>query len=484
MRVLMVASEQFPLVKTGGLADVVGALPRALCRRGHDVRVLVPGYREVLDKLEEPGEPQPLGDPLGMGDTALCPGTLPGLGTPVYAIRCPDLYERPGGPYLDPHGNDWPDNHLRFALLCRVATLLAVAGAPLGWQPEVVHCHDWQAGLTPAYLQLWGGQRAATVFTIHNLHFSGRFHPSVMSEVGLPHALLSPYGVELFGALSFLKAGLFYADRLTTVSPTYAHQIQTPEYGEGLEGLLGGRASQLHGILNGIDDEVWNPAKDPALPARFDVDSLSGKARVKQQLQAEVGLPVAADRPVFGMVTRLTHQKGVDLVLANLPLLREHNAQLVVLGSGVDTYERGLRAAAASHPEHIAYRHGYDEPLSHRIMGGSDFILVPSRFEPCGLTQMYAQRYGAVPIVRETGGLADTVTDFFAAPQHGTGISFRDATDWAMGNAMWRALKRYGDDSHEALRRRIMRRDFGWGTSAAAYEQVYSAALAGRTCRL
>lgn len=477
MRVLMVASELFPLVKTGGLADVAAALPRALERRGHDVRVLVPGYRGVLESTEERLTPVSLGDPLGVGACELVPARVPGSGTRVYVLRCPALYERSGGPYCDAHGLDWSDNHLRFALLSRAATIVSVAGAPLGWAPQVVHAHDWQAGLVPAYLQLWGGARPATVFTVHNLAFAGRFHPMLMSAVGLPHSLFSAYGVELYGVMSFLKAGLYYSDRLTTVSPTYAREIQTPEYGEGLQGLLSSRSPHLRGIINGIDEEVWNPAHDPALPAAYDREHLEGKAQVKLALQRELGLRQDPRIPIFGMVSRLTGQKGVDMVLGNLPMVLQMGAQLVVLGSGAGGYELALGEAARHHPQQVGYRRGYDEPLSHRIMAGADFIMVPSRFEPCGLTQMYAQRYGALPIVRQTGGLADTVLDSWAFPLHGTGFSFRDATNWAMGNAMWRGLQAWGTPRYAELQQRAMRRDFGWGPSAAAYEQVYMDAL-------
>ncbi len=473
----MVASELFPLVKTGGLADVVGALPRALARRGHDVRVLVPGYRGVLEAAEDPQEPVPLGDPLGVGHADLVPATLPGSGTRIYVLRCPALYDRDGGPYLDPHGHDWADNHLRFALLARAATIVAVAGAPLGWAPQVVHAHDWQAGLAAAYLQLWGGARPATILTVHNLGFAGRFHPALMSSVGLPNSLLSVYGVELYGALSYLKAGLYYSDRITTVSPTYSWEIQTPEHGEGLQGLLSSRSGHLHGVLNGIDEEVWNPAIDPALPARYDREHLQGKAHVKQALQRELGLQENPHAPIFGVVSRLTGQKGIDMILANLHMVVESGAQLAVLGSGVGAFELALAEATRHHPRQIAYRRGYDEPLSHRIMAGSDFILVPSRFEPCGLTQMYAQRYGALPIVRVTGGLADTVLDCWADPDNGTGFTFNDASNWALGNAMWRGLQAFGTPRYDELQQRVMRRDFGWGPSAALYEQIYVDAL-------
>lgn len=477
MRVLMVASELFPLVKTGGLADVAAGLPRALARRGHDVRVLVPGYRGVLEAAEDRLPPVTLGDPLGVGTTEIVPARLPGSGTRIYVLRCPALYDRAGGPYGDAQGHDWSDNHLRFALLARAATLVSVAGTPLGWAPQIVHAHDWQAGLVPAYLQLWGGARPATVLTVHNLAFAGRFHRSLMPSVGLPHFLFSVYGVELYGAMSYLKAGLFYADRLTTVSPTYAREIQTPEHGEGLQGLLSTRAPHLRGILNGIDTEVWSPAADRALPAAYDIDHLAGKAQVKLALQRELGLRQDPRIPMFGLVSRLTGQKGIDMLLGNLQLVVGSGAQLVVLGSGAGGYELALGEAMRHHPHQIAYRRGYDEPLSHRIMGGSDFILVPSRFEPCGLTQMYAQRYGALPIVRETGGLADTVQDSWARPDHGTGFSFRDPTNWALGNAMWRGLQAWGTPRYAELQRRAMRRDFGWGPSAAAYEQVYVEAL-------
>ncbi|MEM9462961.1 MAG: glycogen synthase GlgA [Myxococcota bacterium] len=477
MRVLMVASELFPLVKTGGLADVVGALPRALSRRGHDVRVLVPGYRGVLEAAHDRRAAVPLGDPLGVGRAELIPATLPGTDTRIYVLHCPALYDRDGGPYLDPHGHDWTDNHLRFALLSRVATLIAVAGAPLGWSPQVVHAHDWQAGLAAAYLQLWGGARPATVITVHNLGFAGRFHPALMSSVGLPHSLFSVYGVELYGALSFLKAGLYYSDRITTVSPTYAREIQTPEHGEGLQGLLSNRSAHLHGIINGIDEQVWNPATDPALVTRYDRAHTDDKAANKLDLQRKLGLNQDPQIPMFGMVTRLTGQKGVDMVLGNLPMVVETGAQLVVLGSGAAGFELGLSEAMRYHPQQIAYRRGYDEPLSHRIMASADFILVPSRFEPCGLTQMYAQRYGALPIVRQTGGLADTVLDSWAHPDHGTGFSFRDATNWALGNAMWRGLQAYGTPWYAELQQRAMRRDFGWGPSAALYERLYVDAM-------
>jgi len=484
MRVLMVASELFPLVKTGGLADVVGALPRALARRGHDVRVLVPGYRGVIERAEDLRPAVSLGDPLGVGHTELIPATLPGTDTRIYILNCPSLYDRAGGPYLDPHGQDWSDNHLRFALLARAATLISVAGAPLGWAPQVVHAHDWQAGLVAAYLQLWGGARPATILTVHNLGFAGRFHPALMPAVGLPQSLFSVYGVELYGAMSYLKAGLFYSDRITTVSPTYSREIQTPQHGEGLQGLLTTRSRHLHGILNGIDTDVWNPATDPALPARFDLEHLGNKQRTKVVLQRQLGLRENPRAPLFGLVTRLTGQKGIDMVLANLPMIIETGAQLAVLGSGAASFELALSEAMRHHPRQVAYRRGYDEPLSHHIMGASDFILVPSRFEPCGLTQMYAQRYGALPIVRVTGGLADTVLDSWAFPDHGTGFSFHDATNWALGNAMWRGLQAYGTPRFTELQQRSMRRNFGWGPSAAIYEQVYVDAIMGPVRRL
>jgi starch synthase len=474
VRILMVASEAFPLAKTGGLADVTSALAGALTRRGHEVRLMLPAYRGVARAADATPELE-LGDPLGAGPTRLLRGRLPGEEVDLWLVDNPSLYDRPGDPYLDASGQDWPDNHLRFALLGRVAALVSIAGAPLGWAPQIVHAHDWQAGLVPAYLHWWGGARPATVFTIHNLHFSGRFDPELCAAVGLPSQAYAMHGVELYGSLSFLKAGLYYGDKLTTVSPRYAAEIQTPLGGEGLHGLLGARSPDLMGILNGIDVEQWHPAKDAHLVERYDARSLDRKASCKAALQAEVGLQVDPRAPLLGSVGRLTWQKGVDLMLSALPALLERGGQLVVLGSGEPALESAVRHASRLHPGRVAYRHGYDESLSHRIIAGSDIFAVPSRFEPCGLTQMYAMTYGTVPLVRSTGGLADTVAD--ATRPDGTGFVFSEPSNAAFKAALARALDTLGQPSTwRRLQVEGMRRDFGWGHSASAYEALYQSA--------
>jgi starch synthase len=397
----------------------------------------------------------------------------------VWLVDAPALYDRDGGPYLDAAGSDWPDNHLRFGLLGRVAAQLMHLGPGLSWTPELIHCHDWQAGLCPAYLAWWGVPSARTLFTIHNLHFHGRFDPGALGAVGLPAASYAVDGVELYGAASFLKAGLFYADRLTTVSPTYAAQIQTPAGGEGLHGLLQARSADLTGILNGIDDALWDPGRDPHLPARYGAEALSGKATTKAALQAELGLPVDAAAPLVGSVGRLTAQKGIDLLLGAAPTLLEGGGQLAVLGSGDPPLHHALTYAASANPERIAFVEGYNEALSHRLVAGSDALVVPSRFEPCGLTQMYALRYGTVPIVRATGGLADTVIDDDATGGNGTGFCFAKPTSQDLALALAGALAAFANPARwRALQRRGMALDFGWSSSARDYRALYDQVLA------
>jgi starch synthase len=466
-RILFVASELYPYVKTGGLADVCGVLPAALRALGFDVRVLVPGYPAMLVASDA------LYGELRRGTTA--------AGVPLYVLDRPALYDRPGNPYLGPDGRDWPDNHLRFAALCRAAACFhdPLDDAGDGWTPDIVHGHDWQAGLTPAYLAWGAGQPdARTVMTIHNLAFQGLFPAAVLGELGLPPESYAIDGVEYWGKVGFLKAGLFYADRLTTVSPTYAQQIQTPDEGMGLDGLLRTRTGDLVGILNGVDEAEWNPATDPRIAQRYDADRLDGKAANKAALQAEFGLEARPDAPLFVVVSRLTAQKGLDLVLASLPHLLARGGQLAVLGSGDAELEDGYRAAAAADPGRIGVRFGYDEDLSHRLQGGGDVILVPSRFEPCGLTQMYGLRYGTLPLVRRTGGLADSVTD--ATPQAlaagaATGFVFDAAAAWALNAALDRAFDLYPNrDAWRRVQRRAMAQDVGWTSSARRYAALYA----------
>ena len=474
MRVLHVASEAAGLVKTGGLADVVTGLAKAQNETGDDVRVLMPAYRGVA-ALADATLRHPLGDLLGTGPANLLAGHLPGSDVAVWLLDAPGLFDRDGGPYLDPDGRPHPDNPIRFGLLGRVAALLSTAGPVLGWAPEVVHAHDWQAALAPATLHWWGGRRPGTVTTIHNLRFQGRFSPEVVPRVGLPWAAHATEGGEAYGSFSFLKAGLYWADRITTVSPTYATEIQTETGGEGLHGLLHVRADRLHGVLNGIDEQVWDPTTDPALAATYGPETLRRRAANKRALQERYGLAVDPNAPLLGVVSRLSDQKGIDLLLQALPRLLQTSLQLVLLGSGDPGLEAELRALARRHPKQVGVFLGYDESRSHQVFGGVDLFTVPSRFEPCGLTQMYAMRYGALPVVRYTGGLADTVRDVSVG---GCGFTFDAIEADALAEALTRALHVWTDrDRWAQLQRQAMALSFGWTTAAERYREVYSAAL-------
>ncbi|MGH7092602.1 MAG: glycogen synthase GlgA, partial [Stellaceae bacterium] len=427
LRVLHVAAEIYPWVKTGGLGDVIGALPAALAAEGVEARLCLPGYRPLLDAAQV-SDVARLATPFVAERVRIGLAHLPGQ-PPAYIVDHPAFYDRPGGPY-GPDGGEWPDNHRRFALLGWVAAALA-DGADPRWQPGVVHGHDWHAGLASAYARAFGAA-AASVFTVHNLAYRGLYPAYVFGELGLPPDCFSIDGVEFYGNVAFLKAGLFYADRLTTVSPTYAREIQTPALGEGLDGLLRGRRDALSGILNGVDPAVWNPATDAALPRGYGVaDAAEGKAAAKTALQHRLGLTADPDAPLFGVVTRLTSQKGIDLILAALPELVRRGIGLAVLGSGDRDLELGFTAAASSYSGRVAASIGYDEALARLILAGADVVLVPSRFEPCGLTQLYALRDGALPLVRRTGGLADTVgnaTPEALADGSATGFVFDEAS--------------------------------------------------------
>jgi len=473
MRILCVASEVFPLVKTGGLADVVGALPAALAALGEDVRVMVPGYPAVLAGAEALGDWRPLGDPLGAGEARLGRGRLPGSGVPLWVVECPALYDRPAGPYLDNTGADWPDNAVRFALLARAAALVCEAGAAFGWRPDVLHAHDWQAGLAPAYLALRAGHRPASVFTLHNVQYQGLYPASTLAAVGLPPESFTTAGAEYYGNLSFLKAGLHYADAANTVSPSYARELLTADGGAGMQGVLAAKGARFSGILNGIDTLTWDPAADPHIAHPYTAASLLDKAPNKAALQRETGLQASAEAPLLGAIGRLTPQKGLDLLLAALPELLAQGAQAVLLGTGERPLEAALLAAAAAHPRRLHVRIGYDEAFAHRIQAGCDAFLVPSRFEPCGLTQMCAMRYGTLPIVRQTGGLADTVQDA-SVPGAGTGFVFSEASAAALAGAIARAVGTYRQPARwQALQRRAMQRDVSWAASARQYRELF-----------
>ncbi len=475
LRVLHAAAELYPWVKTGGLGDVIAALPPALVELGVDARLVLPGFAGFIDAFDL-GQSLRLRTPFASERVRVARAVVPGSGVAAYIVDHPAFYDRPGSPYGAADGGDWPDNHRRFALLGWVAAALA-QGADSNWRPDIVHCHDWHAGLGPAYLRAQGAAMPS-VFTVHNLAYQGFFPAALFPDLALPAEFFAIDGVEFYGGFSFLKAGVFYADRLTTVSPTYAREIQTPAYGWGLDGLLRARAEVLSGILNGVDPKVWSPANDPLLPRSYDVaDAARGKAAAKAALEHRFGLAARADAPLFGAVTRLTPQKGFDLLLAALPGLVAQGGQLVLLGSGEGALEAGFAAAAETYRGRVGVMIGYDEPLSHLIYAGCDSIIVPSRFEPCGLTQLYALRYGALPLVRRTGGLADTVVDANAATLadgSATGFVFDAETPQSLLAAIQRATALYADRaSWGRMVARAMTRDFGWATAAREYVTLY-----------
>jgi len=479
LRILHVAAELFPWVRTGGLGDVIAALPPALIDIGIDARLVLPGFAGFVDAFEL-GQSIRLRTPFAVERVRIARALVPGSGVEAYIVDDPALYDRPGNPYAAPDGRDWPDNHRRFALLGWVAAALA-QGADASWRPDILHCHDWHAGLAPAYLRA-AAVAVPSVFTVHNLAYQGFFLAELFPDLALPAGFFAIDGVEFYGGLSFLKAGLFYADRLTTVSPTYAREIQTPAFGWGLDGLLRARADVLTGILNGVDPTVWSPDNDRLLPRRYNVDDATvGKPAAKTALERRFGLAEPAGGPLFGAVTRLTPQKGFDLLLAALPGLVALGGRLVLLGSGDADLEAGFAAAAQTYPGRVGVALGFDEALSHLILAGSDAIVTPSRFEPCGLTQLYALRYGALPVVRRTGGLADTVVDANAATLAAgtaTGFAFEAETPEALLAAIQRAVALYRDRAAwQRMMRQAMTRDFSWAAAAREYEALYGELL-------
>ena len=484
MKILFVASEAYPLVKTGGLGDVLYSLPHALHARGADVRLVLPGYRALLRQLDQVRL-------LGWLDVRGAEGIVsarilethhPDYAFPLWVVDCPALFDREGNPYVDENGQNWPDNAERFAVFARVAALLAQDALELGWLPAVVHTHDWQTGLVAAFLAEQPA-RPKTVFTIHNLAYGGNFTHSDFVRLQLPGHWWSSEGVEFHGGFSMLKAGIVYADVVTTVSPTYAAEICTPAFGCGLDGLLRSRQHKLHGILNGIDTTVWNPATDVHLPAHYSAGRIQpGKRRNKQAL-LERFLPLVDDAalqaPLLGLVGRLVEQKGVDWILAAMSvLLAETDVRMVLLGSGQAAYEKKLLRLAKQHPERLFVTIGYDEPLAHQIEAGADLFLMPSRFEPCGLNQMYSLRYGTPPIVYKTGGLADTVVDANPATlddASATGFVFDTPGAPAFLAAIHRALDLYRQPKQwRRLQQTGMRQSFDWSDSAGHYLALYS----------
>jgi starch synthase len=478
LRILYVTSEAYPLIKTGGLADVSGSLPAALRHLGEDVRLLIPGYRQVLAKLRNTRALLELKWLPMVGNVTILTGEMPDTGVPVMVIDHPQLYDRDGGPYLDSTGHEWVDNPLRFGILSRIAAILGSKASPLAdWIPDIVHCNDWQGGLTPAYMHYSGSPCAKSVLGIHNLAFQGNFPAEWVERLGLPRDGFTINGFEYYGQLSFLKAGVFYADSIATVSPTYAQEIQTAEYGFGLQGLLATRSKDIHGILNGIDTTEWNPAEDQHLPHTYDRDNLSKKDIVKLALQQRLGLTQDVTMPLLGVVSRLTSQKGLDLFLKCAAPLLKQGCQIAVLGGGDPALEQGFLQLALEHPQQVSVTIGYNEPLSHMIMAGVDIFIMPSRFEPCGLNQMYGLRYGTPPVVRRTGGLADSVHDTTAtslANGSANGFVFDLANTNDLLTTIQRALDCYGNKAEwRQVQQNGMSVDLSWDHSALDYLNIY-----------
>lgn len=474
MRVLSVASEIFPIIKTGGLADVAGALPIALKAKGVEICTLVPGYPEVLRALER-AEMQPCPMSSLGGDVRLLRGHCGEL--ELFVLDVPHFFARGGNPYLSATGVDWPDNGLRFAALARIAAEIGFGAVP-SFLPDIVHAHDWQAALAPAYLNYGHRPRPRTVITVHNLAFQGNFHRSLLEEIGLPSESFTVDGVEYYGGIGFLKAGLRFADIITTVSPTYALEIQSDEGGMGLGGLLRSRSGDLRGILNGIDTTVWDPATDVHIQCRFGASTLERRAANKAALQKQFGLKQNPDGLLLGVISRLSGQKGLDLLLECIPTIQREGIQLALLGSGDVELERRFRAAADARPDTIGVIIGFDEILAHQIQAGADALAVPSRFEPCGLTQLCALRYGAVPIVSRVGGLEDTVGDPSDNSREITGFKFGPVTAQNLAATLSRANAAYRDRlGWRKMQLNAMATDVSWDNRASQYLDLYKELL-------
>jgi starch synthase len=475
-KILFATSEAHPLIKTGGLADVASSLPRALLKRGHDVKILLPAYASVLLKAKEVGVKK-IGELAISGQTiSLLQTRLPGSRVAVILVDIPQFSEREGNPYCGPDGNDWSDNHWRFFVFAKAAEAIALNQANLHWQPDIVHCNDWQTGLIPALLAQ-AETKPATVFTIHNLAYRGLFSYQVFAELGLPSDYWHHERLEFYGQMSFMKGGLAFADAITTVSQSYAQEIQTPEFGCGLDGVLRARAQDLSGVLNGIDMDEWNPGSDKLITHNYNRRTANQKVKNKLALQEKLGLPVNEAIPVLGFIGRLVEQKGIDLILNQINQLLAQDCQLVILGSGVATYEQALKNIAAQHPTKVSVTIGYNEAFAHQIEASADMFLMPSMFEPCGLNQMYSLRYGTLPIVNAVGGLRDTVTEkpVDDIGTDGNGFVFHLPTAEDLHLTIKRALAAYQQpEVWKKLQQNAMRQDFSWEKSAELYEEIYS----------
>lgn len=469
MRVLHSSMEAFPYVKVGGLSDVLGALPPALRRSGVDARLLLPGFEGVLEGVKRLEEIRRFEHGLPGASTARLLAGSTDRDVPLYVLDIPELYLRSRDPYAD-----FGDSHVKAAALSRAAAEIARGGDGQGFRPDILHCHDWQTGLAPAYLH-FTGSRVPSVMTIHNLAYQGIYPSALLPSLWLPWAALRPDEVEFWGQVNLLKAGLVYASLLSTVSPTYAREIQRPENAHSLEGILRARSHQLRGILNGIDAAVWDPAKTLHLESQYDSSRFARRAPNKAALQRELGIEADPKRPLFGVVSRLNTLKGLDLLAQNIDHLVGYGGSLVVVGRGDPDLENAFRYAASRHRGRVAVHVAYDEGMAHRVFAGADYTVVPSRMEPCGLVQMYAMRYGSVPLVRYTGGLADTVSDVSTGPR-ATGITFDAAEGFSLGAAISRAIDLFRDDPDrfKELQLEGMRKDFGWDAAARQYLEMYS----------
>jgi len=475
-KILFATSEAHPLIKTGGLADVASSLPRALLKRGHDVKILLPAYASVLVKAKEIGVKK-IGELNITGQTiSLWQTRLPSSRVTVLLVDIPQFSEREGNPYCTPEGSDWSDNHWRFFVFSKAAEAIALNQANLDWQPDIVHCNDWQTALIPALLAQHE-HKPASVFTIHNLAYRGLFSYQIFTELGLPDEHWHHEKLEFYDQLSFMKGGLAFADAITTVSQSYAKEIQTPEFGCGLEGVLQSRSKDLTGVLNGIDMDEWNPGSDKLITYNYNRRTVNQKFKNKIALQEKLGLPVNESIPLLGFIGRLVEQKGVDLILGQIDKLLEQDCQLVILGSGVASYEQILKTIAQQHPDKVSVTIGYNENFAHQIEASADLFLMPSVFEPCGLNQMYSLRYGTLPIVNAVGGLRDTVFEkpFDDIGTDGNGFVFHLPTAEDLHAAILRALACYKlPDAWKKMQQNAMSQDFSWEKSAERYEEIYN----------
>ncbi|MET0356559.1 MAG: glycogen synthase GlgA [Cellvibrio sp.] len=477
-KILFATSEAHPLIKTGGLADVASSLPRALLKRGHDVKILLPAYASVLAKAKPVGLKK-LGELFIAEQTiTLWQTRLPGSRVCVLLVDIPQFSQREGNPYCGPDGNDWNDNHWRFYVFAKVGEAIALNKAGLDWQPDIVHCNDWQTGLIPAFLSA-AEKRPATVFTIHNLAYRGLFSYHVFTELNLPDYYWHHERIEFYGQLSFIKGGLAFADAITTVSQSYAQEIQTMEFGCGLDGLLRARSADLTGVLNGIDTDEWNPGSDKLISHNYQRRTLNQKINNKTALQEQLGLPVNKSIPLLGFIGRLVEQKGIDLILNQMNELLAQDCQLVILGSGFASYEQALKNIAEQYPEKVSVTIGYNESFAHQIEASADIFLMPSLFEPCGLNQMYSLRYGTLPIVNAVGGLRDTVIEkpFDDIGNDGNGFVFHLPTAEDLHATIKRALLCYQQpELWKKMQQNGMSQDFSWEKSAERYEEIYEKA--------